>query len=123
MDSTAELAKWFWSIVTDFENVQRAKLLQYATGSSRVPISGFGALRGESPKPNLSSKCCSGATAKDQNAIKPFTLVLVVSRHPDSLPIAHTCFNRIDIPLYPSREVFSANLTQAIDETMGFHVD
>ena len=47
MDSTAEIAKWFWSIVTEFENVQRAKLLQYVTGSSRVPISGFGALRGE----------------------------------------------------------------------------
>ena len=77
-----------------------------------------------SPQPNLSFKTYfSGATAKDQNAIKPFTLVLVVSRHPDSLPIAHTCFNRIDIPLYPSREVFSAKLTQAIDETMGFHVD
>ena len=43
----AELSLWFWQIVAEFEEVERAKLLQFVTGSSRVPISGFAALRGE----------------------------------------------------------------------------
>ena len=65
----------------------------------------------------------SGATSKDQNAIKPFTLVLIVDRDPGSLPLAHTCFNRLDIPLYPTKDIFCTKLKQSIDETMGFHVE
>jgi len=109
MTAETELAMWFWAFVNELEEVDRAKLLQFTTGSSRVPISGFAHLR--------------GATSKDQNAIKPFTLVLLVARDPTSLPIAHTCFNRIDIPLYPTQHIFHSKLRQAIDETMGFYVD
>ena len=42
----SELVVWWWEIVTEFADLERARLLQFATGSSRVPIAGFSALRG-----------------------------------------------------------------------------
>ena len=43
----SELVVWWWEIVTEFADLERARLLQFATGSSRVPIAGFSALRGK----------------------------------------------------------------------------
>jgi E3 ubiquitin-protein ligase HUWE1 len=37
---------WFWRAVRSFSQEERAKLLQFVTGSSRVPLEGFGALQG-----------------------------------------------------------------------------
>ena len=42
----SELVVWWWEIVTELADLERARLLQFATGSSRVPIAGFSALRG-----------------------------------------------------------------------------
>ena len=38
----------------------------------------------------------------------------------DRLPVAHTCFNTIDMPLYPSCEELEAKLDLAISESSGF---
>jgi len=108
MSAESELATWFWNIVADFSDVERVRLLQFSTGTSRVPVNGFAALR--------------GATNKDSNSVRLFTLVLVEASS-SSLPKAHTCFNRIDIPLYESKEKFQFKLVQAINETIGFHTD
>ncbi|GMF32636.1 unnamed protein product [Phytophthora fragariaefolia] len=35
---------WFWNIVNGFTNEQKARLLQFTTGSARVPVQGFKAL-------------------------------------------------------------------------------
>ena len=119
----SELVVWWWEIVTDFADLERARLLQFATGSSRVPIAGFSALRGTYSRIFLALTTFNlGATNKDMNTIKLFTLVLVEADS-DSLPKAHTCFNRIDIPLYESKSKFKLKLMQAINETIGFHVD
>ena len=32
---------WFWDMVRTFTNAERARLLQYTTGTSRVPVEGF----------------------------------------------------------------------------------
>jgi len=32
---------WFWKIVSEFNQYQLSKLLQYCTGSSRISIEGF----------------------------------------------------------------------------------
>jgi len=121
----SELVVWWWEIVTEFADLERARLLQFATGSSRVPIAGFSALRGTVSRIFLTMVSVTldlGATNKDMNTIKLFTLVLVEADS-DSLPKAHTCFNRIDIPLYESKSKFKLKLMQAINETIGFHVD
>jgi hypothetical protein len=41
------VVKWFWQIVEIYNAEMRARLLQFVTGSSRVPLQGFKALQGE----------------------------------------------------------------------------
>ena len=36
---------WFWRIVENYSEEMRARLLQFVTGSSRVPLQGFKALQ------------------------------------------------------------------------------
>ena len=36
---------WFWNIVGSYSEEMRARLLQFVTGSSRVPLQGFKALQ------------------------------------------------------------------------------
>jgi len=45
-NSSASPVIWFWRAVRSFSQEERAKLLQFVTGSSRVPLEGFGALQG-----------------------------------------------------------------------------
>ena len=37
---------WFWRIVRSMSNEERAKLLQFVTGTSKVPLNGFKDLEG-----------------------------------------------------------------------------
>lgn len=100
------IVKWFWQAVNSYSEEKRARLLQFVTGSSRVPLAGFKALQGStgSAGPRL------------------FTIHLIEASK-DNLPKAHTCFNRIDIPAYDSYEKLYEKLTQAIDETCGFTIE
>ena len=36
-----EKINWFWKVVSEFNQFQLSKLLQYCTGSSRISIEGF----------------------------------------------------------------------------------
>eukprot|EP00092_Neocalanus_flemingeri_P007377 GFUD01007965.1.p1 GENE.GFUD01007965.1~~GFUD01007965.1.p1 ORF type:complete len:951 (+),score=202.95 GFUD01007965.1:231-3083(+) len=105
---TAESSQviWFWRIVESYSEEMRARLLQFVTGSSRVPLQGFKALQGS-----------TGAAGP-----RLFTLHLV-EVDTNNLPKAHTCFNRLDLPPYPSEEKMSEKLTQAVEETCGFAVE
>jgi len=97
---------WFWKIVAGYDEEMRARLLQFVTGSSRVPLQGFKALQGS-----------TGAAGP-----RLFTLHLV-EVDVKNLPKAHTCFNRLDLPHYPSEEIMADKLTQAVEETCGFAVE
>eukprot|EP00730_Choanoeca_flexa_P003128 TRINITY_DN11298_c0_g2_i2.p1 TRINITY_DN11298_c0_g2~~TRINITY_DN11298_c0_g2_i2.p1 ORF type:complete len:1142 (+),score=186.40 TRINITY_DN11298_c0_g2_i2:53-3478(+) len=103
-DVTDDPIKWFWQILQDFETELRARVLQFVTGTSRVPVTGFRDLRG-SQGPKL------------------FTIEIVPSASPDSLPKAHTCFNRIDLPKYPDFETMQGKLLQAIENSVGFGLE
>ncbi|XP_046959575.1 E3 ubiquitin-protein ligase SMURF2 [Vanessa cardui] len=103
----APIVGWFWEIVEEFDAEMRARLLQFVTGSRRVPLAGFRALQGS-----------TGAAAP-----RLFTLHLVADASPDSLPKAHTCFNRLDLPPYPNKEKLHDKLKQAVLETAGFAVE
>lgn len=41
----APIVGWFWEIVEEFDAEMRARLLQFVTGSRRVPLAGFRALQ------------------------------------------------------------------------------
>jgi len=97
---------WFWKIVDGYSEEMRARLLQFVTGSSRVPLQGFKALQGS-----------TGAAGP-----RLFTLHLV-DVDSNNLPKAHTCFNRLDLPPYETFEKMNDKLTQAVEETCGFAVE
>lgn len=80
-----ETCRWFWEVVEEFDQEMRARLLQFVTGTSGVPSRGFGVLQGN-----------------DGN-IRRFTIhgvEIAICLYPR----AHTCFNRIDLPLYESKK-------------------
>uniref|UniRef100_A0A8C4KA18 HECT-type E3 ubiquitin transferase n=1 Tax=Dromaius novaehollandiae TaxID=8790 RepID=A0A8C4KA18_DRONO len=99
----SNIVKWFWQAVETFDEERRARLLQFVTGSTRVPLQGFKALQGAAG-PRL------------------FTIHLI-DANTDNLPKAHTCFNRIDIPPYESYEKLYEKLLTAVEETCGFAVE
>jgi len=101
-----QVCKWFWQIVEDdFDDEMKARLLQFVTGTSGVPSRGFSVLQGN-----------------DGN-IKKFTIdsvPLSISVYPRS----HTCFNRIDLPLYTTKKEFSEKLKEAVTScATGFSMD
>ena len=98
----SEVVKWFWEAVTAFSHDERARLLQFATGTSNVPVEGFQGLQ------STRGKLCLFK-------LSPVTL------ETSQLPRAHTCFNTIDLPLYTDKALVAKNLRLVIDiEAMGF---
>ncbi|KNC79547.1 hypothetical protein SARC_08058 [Sphaeroforma arctica JP610] len=94
-----ETVVMFWKVVESFDNEMKARLLQFVTGTSRVPVSGFKELHGS----NGPQKFC----IEKVNAV-------------DGLCRAHTCFNRVDLPQYASLELLSERLVFAMENTAGF---
>lgn len=105
LERELEVIQWFWDVVGAFTDEQRARLLQFATGSSRVPVEGFRALTSAS------------------GIVHPFTLQMVALGTPPlgMCPRAHTCFNRIDLPVYETKGDLNSYLTLVIQmEITGF---
>lgn len=94
-------------MVESYQSEMRARLLQFVTGSSRVPLQGFKALQGN-----------TGAATP-----RLFTIHLTSDVPIQNLPKAHTCFNRIDIPAYDSYQLLFDKLSIAVEETCGFAVE
>uniref|UniRef100_A0A3B3E0H3 HECT-type E3 ubiquitin transferase n=1 Tax=Oryzias melastigma TaxID=30732 RepID=A0A3B3E0H3_ORYME len=94
--------RWFWAAVERFNNEQRLRLLQFVTGTSSVPYEGFAALRGS----NGLRRFCIEKWGKVT-----------------SLPRAHTCFNRLDLPPYPSYTILYEKLLIAVEETSTFGLE
>ena len=97
----------FFKVVESYASEMRARLLQFVTGSSRVPLQGFKALQGN-----------TGAATP-----RLFTIHLTNDVPIQNLPKAHTCFNRIDLPPYDSYQLLYDKLSQAVEETCGFAVE
>uniref|UniRef100_K3XBD9 HECT-type E3 ubiquitin transferase n=1 Tax=Globisporangium ultimum (strain ATCC 200006 / CBS 805.95 / DAOM BR144) TaxID=431595 RepID=K3XBD9_GLOUD len=97
-----EVLGWFWEIVEAFSDEERARLLQFTTGSSRVPVQGFKALT------SYDGRICH------------FTLKAVPFPE-NAYPRAHTCFNRIDLPVYKTKKEMEEVLSLVINmEVTGF---
>uniref|UniRef100_A0A671XZV6 E3 ubiquitin-protein ligase n=1 Tax=Sparus aurata TaxID=8175 RepID=A0A671XZV6_SPAAU len=90
---------WFWQVVKEMDNEKRIRLLQFVTGTCRLPVGGFTELIGS----NGPQKFCIDKVGKET-----------------WLPRSHTCFNRLDLPPYRSLEQLREKLLFAIEETEGF---
>ncbi|UYV63318.1 WWP1 [Cordylochernes scorpioides] len=90
---------WFWQLVRRMTNEERARLLQFVTGTCRIPMGGFSELMGS-------------------NGPQLFCIERVGSEN--WLPRSHTCFNRLDLPPYPDPRLLEDKVRFAIAETEGF---
>ncbi|OQV13389.1 E3 ubiquitin-protein ligase HUWE1 [Hypsibius exemplaris] len=88
--------QWFWRAIRSFDQADRAKFLQFVTGTSKVPLQGFAALEG-----------MSGAQKFQIHRD---------DRSTDRLPSAHTCFNQLDLPAYETYDKLRTMLSTAIHE-------
>ncbi|KAM9539381.1 E3 ubiquitin-protein ligase NEDD4-like isoform 15-T15 [Salvelinus alpinus] len=91
--------QWFWKAVLLMDAEKRIRLLQFVTGTSRVPMNGFAELYGS-------------------NGPQLFTIEQWGT--PDKLPRAHTCFNRLDLPTYESFDDLRERLLMAVENAQGF---
>ncbi|CAB3239386.1 unnamed protein product [Arctia plantaginis] len=84
--------RWFWETFHELSLEDKKKFLLFLTGTDRVPIRGMRDI-----------KIRIQAVADDRY-----------------FPVAHTCFNLLDLPRYKTKERLKYHLLQAIQQTQGF---
>lgn len=91
--SDSPTVKHFWEVVHDFSEEDKKRLLQFTTGSDRVPVGGLSKLK-----------------------------FIIARNGPDSdkLPTSHTCFNVLLLPDYATKEKLQERLVKAINYAKGF---
>ncbi|KAK3295014.1 uncharacterized protein B0H64DRAFT_200300 [Chaetomium fimeti] len=94
-----EVIQFFWQTVRSWDGEQKSRLLQFTTGTSRIPVNGFKDLQGSDG---------------------PRRFTIEKAGEVNNLPKAHTCFNRLDLPPYKNLDMLQGKLTMAVEETMGF---
>eukprot|EP00934_Nitzschia_sp_Nitz4_P006861 Nitzschia sp. Nitz4//scaffold116_size91068//11601//24470//NITZ4_004949-RA/size91068-processed-gene-0.22-mRNA-1//1//CDS//3329533551//6851//frame0 len=91
--------QWFWNVLFSLSRNEKAAFLQFVTGSSKVPLVGFGELPGMRGVQKFSIHKAGGSAG--------------------ALMSAHTCFNSLDLPVYSSEEELKEKLLYAITEGGG----
>ncbi|KAI1980829.1 hypothetical protein LOZ55_001086 [Ophidiomyces ophidiicola] len=94
-----EVIQNFWKIIRSWDAEQKSRLLQFATGTSRIPVNGFKDLQGSDG---------------------PRRFTIEKSGDINALPKSHTCFNRLDLPPYKTHDALLNKLSIAVEETVGF---
>ncbi|CAG9559714.1 unnamed protein product [Danaus chrysippus] len=84
--------RWFWEVFHELPLEDKKKFLLFLTGSDRVPIQGMRDI-----------KIRIQPVADDR-----------------FFPVAHTCFNLLDLPRYQTKERLKYHLLMAIQQTQGF---
>ncbi|XP_025109436.1 probable E3 ubiquitin-protein ligase HERC4 isoform X2 [Pomacea canaliculata] len=87
--------KLFWEVFYDLSIQNKKKFLLFLTGSDRIPVLGMKYV-----------KIVIQPTGGGENF----------------LPVAHTCFNLLDLPKYASRQSLEEKLLLAIQHTEGFGI-
>lgn len=84
---------WFWRAVKSFDKEEKAKLLQFITGTSKVPLNGFKELEG-------------------MNGFSKFSIHRDYGNK-ERLPSSHTCFNREFIPISSPSSISILTISQS----------
>ncbi|XP_067382652.1 probable E3 ubiquitin-protein ligase HERC4 [Channa argus] len=85
----------FWEVFHDLPLEKKKLFLLFLTGSDRIPILGMKSLK---------------------------LVIQPTGGGEHYLPVAHTCFNLLDLPKYTSKETLREKLLQAIDHNQGFNL-
>lgn len=88
-NSNHQVIKWFWEVLSQLSLYELERFLQFCTGSNRVPAEGFSGLTSNNGK-----RCRFVIDSKSHKG------------DGTDFPVAHTCFNKIELPMYGcSREM------------------
>lgn len=87
------VVRWFWEAVHNMDLEDKRRLLQFTTGSDRIPVGGLAKLKLTIAKNGSDS---------------------------ERLPTAHTCFNVLLLPEYSTKEKLHDLLMKSIKECKGF---
>ncbi|XP_062378987.1 probable E3 ubiquitin-protein ligase HERC3 isoform X1 [Sardina pilchardus] len=85
--------RMFWEVFHEFPLEKKKQFLLFLTGSDRIPIHGMGSLH---------------------------IVIQSTSAEEHYLPVAHTCYNLLDMPCYRTKETLCRRLTQAVEQYEGF---
>ena len=92
-----KVVRWFWEVVRTLNSEMQSRLLEFVTGSPRLPIQGFKVLQ----------------TMRGDKAL--FKIESINYGETCRLPRSHTCFNRLDLPIYPSKKTLEESLKYVIE--------
>lgn len=87
---------WFWQWVGEMDQSRRARLLQFATGSPRLPLGGFPGLK------------------------YPFTISKLAGETGSRLMMSQSCFSQIKLPEYPDAAALTRFADMALDNSNSF---
>ena len=82
----------FWEVFHHFNLEEKKEFLLFLTGCNKIPINGV------------------------KIVIQPLKL------SEKYLPVAHTCFNTLDLPIYNTKQRLKEKLLQAMSNNQGFHL-
>ena len=94
-EADTEIVKSFWEVVRAFSHEEKRQLLEFVTASDRLPVNGVS------------------------------SIVFVLQRNGSDdtrLPTSMTCFGRLLLPHYSSKEILEEKLRKAIENAKGFGV-
>ena len=99
--------KWFWEILSELNQNELSNLLLFATGSSRVPLGGFAELE------------------SNNGIISRFNIESIPYKYTAKNFIkAHTCFNRIDLPIFTNKEELKKSIRFVVEnQVWGFGME
>jgi E3 ubiquitin-protein ligase NEDD4 len=113
-----EVIQNFWKIVRTWDAEQKSRLLQFTTGTSRIPVNGFKDLQGsDGPRRFTIEK-----SGDPQALPKSHTWYVsnVLSLHLQFANMNFSSFNRLDLPPYKTHEALEHKMSIAVEETLGF---
>jgi len=79
--------RWFWEVIKELNQEQLSKFFYFCTGSKRPPVEGFSGLQ------------------SNRGEIQKFTIESVKFDKENTSLKAHTCFNRLELPMYTEKEM------------------
>lgn len=140
-DEASQTLNWFFGHLDNSDGVRRQKIFQWVTGRARLPPNGFevsqwtwvnmlgwpatkftlGQLRNLTATLYLVHCTLYSSYCKGLPGFWRMTISVDRNIPPDHLPVAHTCFPTLDMPLYDSEEQLAQKLGQAIKH-QNFHV-
>lgn len=91
-ESQDVVIRWFWEVLHALPLEEKKKFLMFLTGSDRCPAQGMKAIK----------------------------IIIQPGTDDRFLPVAHTCFNLLDLPRYATKEKLRYKLQQAIQQMLGF---